>query len=128
MRTAFSILLFFYCINFGLYFIGVAFGVNEIAALNQIDFEAERASLVETANNTATTANFGASNPFGNFAQGIQVFWHLMAALGGGAILNVLTGIGLPDSFVLPLSVVVVIIVIFALIYLITGRGSELSA
>lgn len=128
MRTAFSLLLFFYCLNFGLYFIGSTFSIDSIIDLNQIDFETERENLRGVANETAEGANFGEANPFGNFSQGLDVFWGLLGALGGGAILNVLGALGLPDAFIIPLQVIVIITVVFALIYIITGRASEFSA
>lgn len=55
------------------------------------------------------------------------MFWNLIGIFAGDAILNLLTGFGLNEVFVTPLKVVILIMEVFALIYLITGRGSELS-
>ena len=120
-------MLFFYCINFGLIMVGTSFGIDSIADLSQIDFVAENATLYNSAQSSAQNAFFGVLNPFGNFAQGLQIFWNLVSILMGGAILNLLGALGLPPIFMLGMQVIVMFVTVLGVFYIISGRPTESS-
>lgn len=129
MAFVINALIFFYCVNFGFWFLGYTLEISSISGISAVDFEEEVTTYGGIANSTATTTAFGVENPFGNFAAGINTTWQIGSRLLlGGAMLNVLGNLGLGTAFILPLQVIMIILFIVYIVYLITGRGSEQSA
>lgn len=133
MKTIFSLLLLFYCINFGFYFIGGTLGISSIQG-KSLDYVQENSRLNQVVQNTSTSASFGSNNPFGNFSSGIQTLWNwgfgAVNFITGGPIMATLgrmPGIGSNIYFMYPIQAIIGIAQIMALIYLITGRGSDIS-
>lgn len=128
MRTIFSFLLFFYCVNFGMFFIGYTLNMPSISGLS-VDFSSQVSEYGGIVNTTKGDASFTSANPFGDFVTGTTTFFTLLPKLLSpvGVMLPLMQNIGLNSAFVLPLQVITSLLAVMAMIYLITGRGSDLS-
>lgn len=126
-----NLLLFFYCISFGFWFLGGALGLQAIKDIS-INFNTEQARLGTIANSTGTQASFTAANPFGDFITGINIFWQFIS---GGVIWHVLNQLmsnggqstAASQAFIIPMQVVTTALTALGLWYIVTGRGTEIS-
>jgi hypothetical protein len=121
-----NLLIFFYCINFGFYFVGHALQIPSILHLSNVNFATEATRYGTMANNTGTSVSFlSPFSVFGDFISGLNILWQLVS---GGMIVNTVQNlVGMPSEMVLFVQVIVSLSQILAVLYMITGRGSEIS-
>ena len=126
MRTILSLMIFMYCINFGFYFLGSTLQIPSILQISQVNFSTEATKYAQLANSTATTTSFlSPLSVFGDFATGLNILWNLVS--GGMIIHTVQSIVGMPSAMVLFTQVLVSVAQILGVLYMISGRATDIS-
>src|SRR5438105_8779965 len=121
MQTLISIWLLFYCLSFGFWFLGNTLGMSDIVQPSA-NFNVEQAKFYVAGNETKqTNATLIPGTIFGDILTGIKMFWTIFTA---GAIVDMLSGLGFNQYFILPIQVIIGFVQVLGLWYLVTGRGS----
>lgn len=122
MRDIYQIVIAFYlfmlCINLGFYFVGGALGIPGISSYST-NFNTLNSTYNSQAQSYAQGGGFNTALIFGDFGKGITDF---MSIISGKYVLDTMTNIGMPDSLVLPMQVIVGFMAVVSLIYLVSGR------
>jgi hypothetical protein len=125
-NTIFWLVVFMLCMNTAVYAVAETLGIEQLQTYEIISKEKMESYEAKALTDLNQTGGFHAPLIFGDWITGINMFWKSIEFgtdfVDGGHIIRMASIFGVPETFTLPLKVLIGFFIVGWLIYMVTGR------